>query len=172
MSAHAPPSDGTLASLARALGEALLARGWRAATAESCTGGWVAKAMTDVPGCSRWFGAGFVTYADEAKVRDLGVADAVLAEHGAVSEAAARAMAEGARRRAGAEVAVAVSGIAGPGGGSAAKPVGTVWFAWAFPSSVRSEQRLFGGDRDAIRRHAVAHALEGLAACVRAPRIP
>jgi nicotinamide-nucleotide amidase len=160
-----PPSDETLAALARRAGEALLARGWQAATAESCTGGWVAKALTDVPGSSQWFGTGFVTYADAAKARELGVAEELLAEHGAVSEAVACALATGARQRAEVDAAVAVTGIAGPGGGSAEKPVGTVWFAWAYPDGLASEQRHFAGGRDAVRRFAVAHALEGLRAC-------
>ena len=160
-----PPSDETLAALAKRVGDALLARGWQAATAESCTGGWIAKALTDVPGSSEWFGTGFVTYADAAKARELGVAKDLLAEHGAVSEAVACALATGARQRATADVAVAVSGIAGPGGGSAEKPVGTVWFAWAYPDGLSSEQRRFSGGRDAVRRFAVAQALEGLRAC-------
>jgi nicotinamide-nucleotide amidase len=160
-----PPSDAVLAALARSLGDALLARGWRSAAAESCTGGWVAKAMTDIPGSSRWFGTGFVTYANDAKTRELGVPESLLAAHGAVSEPVAAAMAAGVRQRAGADVAVAVSGIAGPGGGTAEKPVGTVWFAWAFPEGVRSECRVFSGDREDVRRQAVAHALEGLIAC-------
>jgi nicotinamide-nucleotide amidase len=154
-----------LAALARNLGDALLARGWRVAAAESCTGGWVAKAMTDVPGSSRWFGAAFVTYADDAKARDLGVSASLLAAHGAVSEPVAAAMATGVKQRTHADVAVAISGIAGPGGGTALKPVGTVWFAWAFPEGLRSECRRFAGDREAVRRLAVAHALEGLIAC-------
>jgi nicotinamide-nucleotide amidase len=168
----APPSDRTLAALAQRAGEALLARGFRAATAESCTGGWVAKALTDVPGSSRWFDTGFVTYTNGAKMRELGIEESLLAEHGAVSEAVVCALATAARRRAGVDVAVAISGIAGPGGGSAAKPVGTVWFAWAFPDGLASEQRRFAGGRDAVRRFAVAHALEGLRACAAAPDYP
>jgi nicotinamide-nucleotide amidase len=167
-----PPSDELLAALARDVGAALLARGWRAVAAESCTGGWVAKALTDIAGSSRWFTTGYVTYSNEAKSRELGVAEPVLAAHGAVSETVVAAMAVGAKDRARADVAVAVSGIAGPDGGSAAKPVGTVWFAWAFPEGLRSEQRLFAGGRDAVRRFAVAHALEGLAACAATPGNP
>src|SRR3970282_1120657 len=166
-----PPSDETLAALAKRVGDALLARGGQAATAESCTGGWVAKALTDVPGSSRWFGTGFVTYADAAKARELGVAEDLLAEPGAVREAVACALATGPRQRAAADVAVAVSGIAGPGGGSAEKPVGTVWFAWAYPDWLSSEQRRLLGGRDAVRRVAVAHALEGLRACAAPPDI-
>jgi nicotinamide-nucleotide amidase len=162
----AAPSDEVLGKLAQSVGEALLARGWRAATAESCTGGWIAKALTDIPGSSRWFTTGYVTYANEAKIRELGVPEELLAAHGAVSEPVVAAMAATAKDRAGADVTVAVSGIAGPDGGSAEKPVGTVWFAWAFPEGLRSEARRFTGDREAVRRFAVAHALEGLAACV------
>jgi nicotinamide-nucleotide amidase len=166
-----PPSDAALAALARRLGDELLARGWRAATAESCTGGWIAKAITDVPGSSRWFGTGFVTYENEAKVRDLGVDGRVLAESGAVSEQVVRAMADAARRRVCADVSVAVSGIAGPDGGTPAKPVGTVWFAWASPGQLRAERCVFLGDREAVRRFAVKYALEGLIAGVTVPDI-
>jgi nicotinamide-nucleotide amidase len=161
-----PPSDAILGKLARSVGEALLARGWHAATAESCTGGWISKALTDIPGSSVWFTTGYVTYANEAKSRELGVPAELLAAHGAVSEPVVAAMAAAAKDRARADVAVAVSGVAGPDGGSAEKPVGTVWFAWAFPDGLESEARLFPGDREAVRRFAVAHALEGLAACV------
>jgi nicotinamide-nucleotide amidase len=160
----APPADETLAQLAQSVGAALRARGWHAATAESCTGGWIAKALTDIPGSSLWFTTGYVTYADEAKIRELGVPAELLAAHGAVSEPVVAAMAAAAKDRAGADVAVAVSGVAGPDGGSTAKPVGTVWFAWAFPDGLESEARRFTGDREAVRRFAVAHALEGLAA--------
>jgi len=160
------PSDAALVALARTVGEALLARGWRAAAAESCTGGWIAKALTDIPGASRWFTVGYVTYTNEAKTRELGVPEQLLAAHGAVSEPVVAAMAAAAKDRASADVAIAVSGIAGPDGGSAGKPVGTVWFAWAYPEGLESEVRRFDGDREAVRRFAVAHALEGLAACV------
>lgn len=155
-----PPSDETLAKLAANVGAALRARGWRAATAESCTGGWIAKALTDIPGSSLWFTTGYVTYANEAKIRELGVPAGLLEAHGAVSEPVVAAMAAAAKDRASADVAVAVSGIAGPDGGSAEKPVGTVWFAWAFPDGLESEARRFPGDREAVRRFAVAHALE------------
>jgi nicotinamide-nucleotide amidase len=160
------PSDAVLEKLARSVGEALLARGWRAATAESCTGGWIAKALTDIPGSSLWFTTGYVTYANEAKVRELSVPQELLAAHGSVSEPVVAAMAATAKDRASADVTVAVSGIAGPDGGSVEKPVGTVWFAWAFPEGLKSEARRFTGDREAVRRFAVAYALEGLAACV------
>jgi nicotinamide-nucleotide amidase len=155
-------SPDELEGLALRLGGALAARGWHVATAESCTGGWIAKAITDVAGSSNWFGTGWVTYSNAAKTRLLGVPADVIDAQGAVSEAVVRAMAETARRNAGAELAVAVSGVAGPGGGTAAKPVGLVWFAWAAPGGVRAESRNFAGDREAVRRQAVAHALRGL----------
>jgi nicotinamide-nucleotide amidase len=160
------PSDVELAELGRRLGERLAAAGHRIATAESCTGGWIAKALTDVPGSSRWFGTGIVCYGNDAKTALLGVTVADLSHHGAVSEAVVRAMARGVLERATAEVSVAVSGIAGPDGGTPAKPVGTVWLAWATRASdgVRVTSRLhhFGGDREAVRRQAVAAALSGV----------
>ncbi len=157
------PDDAALDTLARRVGAVLAARGWQAATAESCTGGWIAKALTDIAGSSNWFGSGFVTYSNAAKSRMLGVPAALLEAHGAVSEPVVRAMAEAARARAGAQTAVAVSGVAGPGGGTAEKPVGLVWFAWAGPGGTRSECRRFPGGREVVRRATVAHALEGLA---------
>ncbi len=157
-----PRSDRELAALAARLGEALLARNWTACTAESCTGGWIAKVMTDVPGSSGWFGTGFVTYANEAKMGLLDVPAEMLEAHGAVSEPVVIAMAEAARSRTGADLAVAVSGVAGPDGGTDEKPVGTVWFAWARPDRTRAERRQLPGDRERIRRLAVERALEGL----------
>jgi nicotinamide-nucleotide amidase len=157
-----PPSDSALAALAARLGDTLRARAWTAATAESCTAGWIAKAMTDVPGSSAWFETGYVTYSNRAKSRELGIDERILAAYGAVSEPVARAMAQSARARSGADIAVAVSGIAGPGGGTAEKPVGTVWFCWATPGGEHAELANFGGSREAIRRRAVARALEGL----------
>ena len=124
-------TDRELFILAARVGRRLLKDGYTVTTAESCTGGWIAKAITDVAGSSRWFGEGFVTYSDEAKVRQLGVPRSALRTSGAVSEAVARAMARGAIKRAGASHAVAVTGIAGPDGGVPGKPVGTVWFCWA-----------------------------------------
>lgn len=144
------------------LGEALLAANARVATAESCTGGWIAKRMTDVAGSSRWFEAGFVPYSNRAKTAELGVAEAVLAEHGAVSRAVVEAMAAGAAERAGAEYAVAVSGIAGPDGGGPDKPVGTVWFGFASRGAIDARVARFDGDRDAVRRAAVEFALAEL----------
>ena len=151
-------SDEQLVELARRLGEALSARAWRVTSAESCTGGWIAKTFTDLPGSSKWFGWGFVSYANDAKTGLLGIATTLIAEHGAVSEPVVRAMAEGARRISGAEMSVAVSGIAGPQGATPGKPVGTVWLAWSSAAGTRSAQALFAGDRDAVRRQAVAAA--------------
>src|SRR5688572_10254299 len=130
------PTDRDLEALALKLGRALHVRGWRLATAESCTGGWIGKVLTDVPGSSQWFDGGVVAYSNAAKTGLLGVSNDVLAVHGAVSEEAVRAMAEGARSRFSADLAVAVSGIAGPGGGSPDKPVGIVHFAWAAASGI------------------------------------
>jgi nicotinamide-nucleotide amidase len=159
-------TDQDLARLASRVGEHLRASDKRVATAESCTGGWLAKALTDIPGSSQWFETGFVTYADGAKTTLLGVLPADLDAHGAVSESVVKAMALGALERAGADVAIAVSGIAGPDGGTPGKPVGTVWFAWAWRrgQSVHVQARLkfFKGDREAVRRKAVANALSGV----------
>jgi nicotinamide-nucleotide amidase len=157
-------TDRELYALAEQAGGALRAAGVRIVTAESCTAGWIAKALTDVPGSSRWVECGYVTYSDAAKMRDLGVAATTLATHGAVSEAVVREMAQGALRVSGAELAVAVSGIAGPDGGSPTKPVGTVWFALAARSQHESLTgvQYFAGDREAVRRGTVAHALQQL----------
>lgn len=162
----AAPSDAALEALARRLGRALLVKSWRVSTAESCTGGWVAKALTDVPGTAQWFNGGVVTYANEAKQKLLGVPSTLLEMNGAVSEPVVAAMAEGARERLGTELAVAISGVAGPDGGTPEKPVGTVWFAWAAEGGTATERRQFPGSRDAVRRASVAHALEGLLARV------
>jgi len=161
-------SDAELKHLAARVGRRLLETRRDVATAESCTGGWIAKAFTDVAGSSQWFIEGFVTYSNESKVRRLGVPRAVLKKSGAVSEAAARAMAIGALKRANAQVAVAVTGIAGPGGAAPGKPVGTVWLAWAMRrgSAIRVgvQLRHFRGDRESVRRKTVRAALEGLRA--------
>jgi nicotinamide-nucleotide amidase len=158
----AVPTDTALAALVDTLASRLIARDARIATAESCTGGWLAKCLTDRPGSSAWFEYGFVTYGNAAKLALLGVGEGTLAAHGAVSEEVAEQMAIGARLASGAEIAVAITGIAGPDGGSADKPVGTVWLAWAGPGpSLVAEQRQFAGDRDAIRRQSVAAALQG-----------
>jgi nicotinamide-nucleotide amidase len=148
--------------LARALGELLLARGETVVTAESCTGGLIAGAITEIAGSSAWFGFGFVTYANEAKQQLLGVPEPVLAQHGAVSEAAVRIMASQALRAAKADWAIAVSGVAGPAGGSEEKPVGTVWLAWSGPAGTATELRHFSGDRHAVRQQTVERALAGL----------
>jgi nicotinamide-nucleotide amidase len=157
------PDDNALDMLARRLGERLLAAGRMAATAESCTGGWIAKALTDIAGSSAWFDCGFVTYTNEAKQDLLGVRADTLATLGAVSEATVREMVAGALARSRADLAVAVSGIAGPSGGTLEKPVGTVWLAFgARGGPVRAERCRFDGDREAVRRQAVARALQGL----------
>jgi nicotinamide-nucleotide amidase len=131
-------------------------------TAESCTGGWVAQAVTSVAGSSEWFERGFVVYSNAAKEELLGVRKATLKKHGAVSEETAREMAAGALARSRGSIALAVTGVAGPGGGSAAKPVGTVCFAWARSGAVTSETRRFPGGREGVRRRSVRHALEGV----------
>ena len=155
-------TDRDLEELVLKLGRALHVRGWRLATAESCTGGWIAKVLTDVAGSSQWFDGGVVAYSNAAKTELLGVPTETLAVHGAVSEETARAMADGARRRFAVDLAVAVTGIAGPGGGTPDKPVGTVHFAWAAPDRVMAARRIFVGGREAVRRHTVALALERL----------
>ena len=144
------------------LAELLLEREWMLATAESCTGGMIAAACTDLAGSSQWFERGFITYSNEAKTELLGVDAALITRHGAVSEEVARAMARGAVARSRAQVAVAVTGVAGPDGGSAQKPVGTVWFGWATQTGVVSEMRCFEGDRAAVRQATVRHALQRL----------
>jgi nicotinamide-nucleotide amidase len=156
-------NDPLLNALSAELGALLVARGWRVTAAESCTGGLVAGAITATAGSSAWFDQAFVTYSNAAKTRALDVPDTLLAAHGAVSEPVARAMASGSLARAGADLSVAVTGIAGPGGGSPDKPVGTVCFAWALRESlVASATQRFDGDRAAIRRASVVVALEGL----------
>jgi nicotinamide-nucleotide amidase len=151
-----------LAVLAEALGKALQDRGQTMTAAESCTGGWIAKAVTDIPGSSSWFECAFVTYSNEAKQAMLGVRASTLAEHGAVSEATVREMVLGALERSGADFAVAVSGVAGPAGGSAEKPIGTVWFAWAVRGGEPITRRVqFSGDREAVRLQSVVAALGG-----------
>ena len=161
-----PPTDADLARLARRAGERLLAARLRVALAESCTGGWVAKALTDVAGSSQWFERGYVTYSNVAKQEALGVRAATLATHGAVSGPTVSEMASGALRASGADVAVAISGVAGPDGGTPDKPVGLVWFGVARHADGRAgseESRRYAGDREAVRRAAVAHALELIA---------
>lgn len=163
MAPPAGPDDAALARLAARVGERLKTAGWMLATAESCTGGWVAKVATDVAGSSAWFDRGFVTYTNAAKRELLGVDPEVIRVHGAVSEATVREMAAEALERSAAQIAVAISGIAGPGGSTPDKPVGMVWFAWASPGGeVQSTHRLFQGNREAVRRQAVEIALEGV----------
>jgi nicotinamide-nucleotide amidase len=181
--------DDQLSELVARVARWALGAKYRIVTAESCTGGWIAKVFTDAAGSSRWFECGYVTYSNEAKARDLGVSWRTLKEHGAVSEPTVREMAAGALRATGADISIAVSGIAGPDGGSAEKPVGTVWFcvgrrlasaagtgvvgagagvgagvgpiAAAGPDiELLAEGQLFGGDREAIRRASVQRALE------------
>jgi nicotinamide-nucleotide amidase len=144
------------------LAAALLANKFKMATAESCTGGLIAAACTDLAGSSDWFECGFVSYANQAKTEMLGVDAQLITQHGAVSEPVARAMAQGALQHSAAQVSVAVTGVAGPGGGSADKPVGTVWFAWGMPSGLTSEVQHFKGDRAAVRAATVQHALTRL----------
>jgi nicotinamide-nucleotide amidase len=158
-----PMNDPLLFALSAELGSLLVARAWRVTAAESCTGGLVAGAITATAGSSAWFDQSFVTYSNAAKARQLDVPEALLAAHGAVSEPVARAMASASLARAGADLSVAVTGIAGPGGGSPDKPVGTVCFAWAIRDTpVASTTHRFRGDRAAIRRVSVVVALEGL----------
>jgi nicotinamide-nucleotide amidase len=155
--------EAEITRLVERLAAALQAKSWRLASAESCTGGWIAKCCTDLAGSSAWFECGFVTYSDRSKTALLQVSSAALSEQGAVSETVAEQMAQGARRAAGAAAAVAVTGIAGPTGGSAAKPVGTVWFAWDLSGrGTSSECCHFTGDREAVRTQTVRHALQGL----------
>ncbi|MGD2021371.1 MAG: nicotinamide-nucleotide amidase [Thiohalocapsa sp.] len=151
-----------LAYLSGQLGRRLADAGLMLATAESCTGGWISKCVTDIAGSSGWLDRGFVTYSNAAKQDMLGVAAATLAEYGAVSEPVVREMAMGAVARSAAQVAVAVSGVAGPGGGSVDKPVGTVCFGFALPDGVSTETVYFRGDRESVRRQSVAHVLTRL----------
>ena len=144
------------------ISESLLARGWMLATAESCTGGLIAGACTALAGSSQWFERGFVSYSNAAKTELLGVPAALIAAHGAVSEPVARAMAEGAVAHSHAQVALAVTGVAGPSGGTPAKPVGTVWFGWQVDGQTHSEVQHFAGNRAAVRAQTVQHALQRL----------
>ncbi len=143
-------------------GEALRQRNRTLVTAESCTGGWVAQAVTSVSGSSGWFERGFVCYSDASKVELLGVSPATLERHGAVSEQTAREMAAGALARSRGTLAVAVTGVAGPAGGTAQKPVGMVCFAWATAEQIRAETMHFAGDRERVRRQSVERALRGV----------
>jgi len=148
-----------LPSIVTALGQQLQQRGWMLASAESCTGGLIAAACTDIAGSSAWFERGFVTYSNAAKTELLGVPADLIAAHGAVSEPVVRAMAQGAAQHAGVQVAVASTGIAGPGGGTPAKPVGTVWLGWSVAGAVFSTGYHFAGERPAVRAQAVYQSL-------------
>ncbi|RST55867.1 CinA family protein [Variovorax sp. MHTC-1] len=161
-------SEDDTPALAGLLAELLQQKGWMLATAESCTGGLIAGACTELSGSSLWFERGFVTYSNAAKTELLGVDAALIAAHGAVSEPVARAMAEGALARSQAQAAVSVTGVAGPTGGTAEKPVGTVWFGWSFAGRVHTERRRFDGDRAAVRAATVRHALQTLVNLLRA----
>jgi nicotinamide-nucleotide amidase len=162
-----PIDDAALEALSRGVGRSLEALGWRLTTAESCTGGWLAKCLTDIPGSSRWFERGYVTYSNAAKEQALGVSGAVIETFGAVSRPTAEQMAAGALHASGADLAIAVTGIAGPDGGSAEKPVGLVWFAVAQREGrQRAQEHRFAGDRAAVRRAAVATALGLVAAAL------
>ncbi|SDN35062.1 CinA family protein [Pseudomonas jinjuensis] len=155
-------SESAITELSARLGSKLLARQLQVSTAESCTGGGIAEAITRVAGSSAWFEAGYVTYSNRQKTLQLGVPEQLFGEVGAVSREVVEAMARGACERSGAHFAVAVSGIAGPDGGSAEKPVGTVWLAWADGEKTFAEKRLFAGDRATVRQQTVAAALAGL----------
>ncbi|MEO7243503.1 MAG: CinA family protein [Variovorax sp.] len=147
-------------ALCARLGELLVERCWVLATAESCTGGLIAAACTEAPGSSEWFDRGFVSYSSEAKRTLLGVDPQLIQENGSVSEAVVQAMVEGAVAQSAARVALAVTGVAGPTGGSEEKPVGTVWFGWSVSGNTRCERRLFEGDRQTVRSAAVHYALQ------------
>jgi len=156
-------SDQQLTRLADTLAGRLTASSLTLATAESCTGGWIAQTLTAITGSSAWFDRGFVTYSNQAKQDMLGVSLKTLDQFGAVSEQVVLEMVQGALNNSPAQLAVAVSGIAGPGGGTVEKPVGTVCFGWCRKGfAAMAESRQFNGDREAVRRQAVAHALQGL----------
>lgn len=154
--------DKAMETLATEVGAALQRKGWMLATAESCTGGGVAQAVTDIAGSSAWFDRGFVTYSNAAKTAMLDVPAALIAQHGAVSAEVAAAMASGAQANSAAQVALSTTGIAGPGGAVPGKPVGTVWFGWSVGGVTETECRVFDGDRQGVREQAVVHALQGL----------
>ncbi len=155
-------SDDDLQQLTAQAAQSLLKKQWLLSVAESCTGGWVAKCCTDLAASSAWFDRGFVTYSNQAKQDMLGVNTETLNIDGAVSEQTVIAMAQGALQNSNANISVSISGIAGPDGGSAEKPIGTVWLAWATKNFAKTELHHFSGDRDAVRRQAVAIALKGI----------
>ncbi len=149
--------------LATDVGKLAKQRGYKIATVESCTGGWLGKALTEIVGSSEWYEGGFITYSNASKMQLVQVDEAVIQESGAVSESAAIAMANGALKNTQADVAVGITGIAGPGGGTIEKPVGTVWFAWVIrDKSSKTDQHVFGGNRVVVREQSVARALSGL----------
>lgn len=152
----------TIIDLAAQAGQALQQRSLLLTAAESCTGGGVAHAITDIAGCSEWFDCGFVTYSNASKVKLLDVPDGLLAQHGAVSEEVAAAMARGALANSNAQVALSTTGIAGPGGAVPGKPVGTVCFGWSMNAISITERKVFAGDRHSVREQTVVHALQGL----------
>lgn len=157
------PDTRKLQLLAQDVGQTLIARSYKLATAESCTGGWVAKIITDVNGSSAWYECSLVTYSNQAKHDLLGVETSILQQHGAVSQPVVKAMVLGLLDRCDADLGISISGIAGPGGGSDEKPTGTVWIAWARPGQVIESVRFhFDGDRDAVRRQAVEQAFKGI----------
>jgi nicotinamide-nucleotide amidase len=163
-------TDAQLYQLAEQVGRALHAKGWMMATAESCTGGWIAQAVTAVSGSSAWFERGFVTYTNTAKQEMLGVHTATLDAHGAVSEPVVREMTQGTLVRSHAQVAVSVSGVAGPTGGTPQKPVGMVCIGWGVKDgALQTATEHFGGDRESVRRQTVAYALERVLAVAGAP---
>jgi len=162
MNDFTPADDHSLQRLAMTLGERLQDRGWSLSLAESCTGGWIAKCVTDIAGSSAWFERGWVSYSNGAKTEELGVSAELIAREGAVSDAVTAAMAQGAQQRSGSVLALAVSGVAGPGGATPDKPVGMVSFGLAGGEGVRSWTHQFAGDREAVRRATVAHALQSL----------
>jgi nicotinamide-nucleotide amidase len=155
--------DEEIATCSAQLAVALQARGWMLACAESCTGGWISKCCTDLAGSSAWFDRGYIAYSYSAKSEMLGVTEQRLLQFGAVSSEIASDLASGAQQRSGVQTALAVTGVAGPGGGTDCKPVGTVWFAWAIENRTpQTEVQVFRGDREAVRRQTVLHALRGL----------
>lgn len=156
------PSDDDLQQLTAQVADDLLNREWLLSVAESCTGGWVAKCCTDLAGSSAWFDRGFVTYSNQAKNDMLGVTFSTLKQYGAASKQTVIEMAQGALTHSNANVSLAISGIAGPTGGTEDKPVGTVWLAWASKTTTKTQMYLFTGDRDAVRRQAVLTALQGI----------
>lgn len=159
------PTDRDLEDMARRVGEPLLARAWMLSTAESCTGGMVAAAVTSIAGSSAWFERGFVTYSNQSKIEMLGIAPEVIGQHGAVSVETAAAMAQGALVSSRAQIALSITGIAGPGGAVDGKPVGTVCFGWAGAGfATETETCWFAGDRDAVRRQSALHAMQGVLA--------